>query len=296
MLRKLFLAVGISSNNASGTHHQFEQAFYQGSWRLFDLSPRLYWLNRDNATVLSRRGLEEDPYLKLRQGGDMNAWLRGRRSRATFGTPEKPHNMDFPLRSGERVSICWHNEGRWFEVTGNREPIPLAKIPPYFGNGAIIYEPAIETEASTFDNTMIRRHGEEPVTLRSRDQARAGTLIYQVECPYIFSDAMVSGSYKASKPGAITVSLSVDQGKSWTELWQNPNWTGRIAVNMREEITARYCYWLKVRLAAEQLAEVTGLKVRTTFVVCPRQNYLPMARALPEQAGSFTELYQLLYE
>jgi hypothetical protein len=177
--------------------------------------------------------------------------------------------MDFPLRSGERVSICWHNEGRWFEVTGNREPIPLAKIPPYFGNGAIIYEPAIETEASTFDNTMIRRHGEEPATLRSRDQARAGTLIYQVECPYIFSDAMVSGSYKDSKPGAITVSLSVDQGKSWTELWQNPNWTGRIAVNMREEIAARYCYWLKVRLAAEQLAEVTGLKVRTTFVVSP---------------------------
>jgi len=44
MLRKLFLAVGISSNNSSGTHHQFEQAFYQGSWRLFDLSPRLYWL------------------------------------------------------------------------------------------------------------------------------------------------------------------------------------------------------------------------------------------------------------
>lgn len=269
MLRKLFLAVGISSNNASGTHHQFEQAFYQGSWRLFDLSPRLYWLNRDNATVLSRRGLEEDPYLKLRQGGDMNAWLRGRRSRTTFGTPEKSHNMDFPLRSGERVSICWHNEGRWFEVTGSHEPIPLAKIPPYFGNGAIIYEPAAETEASTHDNMIVRRHGEEPAILRSRDQTRTGTLIYRAECSYIFSDAVVSGSYKARKPGAIILSLSVDRGKSWTELWCNPNRTGKMAVNMRKEITARYCYWLKVQLVPEQLAEVTGLKVCTTFVVSP---------------------------
>jgi hypothetical protein len=48
MLRKLLLAAGISSSNASGTHHQFEQAFYDGDWRLFDLSSRLYWLVRDN--------------------------------------------------------------------------------------------------------------------------------------------------------------------------------------------------------------------------------------------------------
>ena len=175
--------------------------------------------------------------------------------------------MDFPLRSGERVSICWHNEGRWFEVTGSHEPIPLAKIPPYFGNGAIIYEPAAETEASTRDNMMVRRHGEEPAILRSRDQTRAGTLIYQAECPYIFSDAVVTGSYEARKPGAVILLLSVDRGKSWTELWRNPNRTGKIAVNMRKEITARYYYRLKVQLVPEQLAEVTGLKVRTTFVV-----------------------------
>jgi hypothetical protein len=269
MLRKLFLAAGISSNNSSGTHHQFEQAFYQGSWRLFDLSPRVYWLDRDNATVLSRRGLEEDPYLKLRQGGNMSAWLRGRRSRATFGTAERPHNMDFPLHSGERISIGWHNEGRWFELTNNREPIPLAKIPPYFGNGSIVYEPVAETGASTFDNLLIEPHGQRPASLRLRDPGEAGVVIYQVECPYILSDAMVVGSYQARSPGAVAMSLSFNRGKSWTELWRNPNREGKIAVNMRQEIAARYGYWLKVRLAPEQLAEITGLKVHTTFVVSP---------------------------
>jgi hypothetical protein len=269
MLRKLFLAAGISSNNSSGTHHQFEQAFYQGSWRLFDLSPRVYWLNRDNATVLSRRGLEEDPYLKLRQGGNMSAWLRGRRSRATFGTAEKPHHMDFPLRSGERVSIGWHDEGRWFELTNNRKPIPLAKIPPYFGNGTIVYEPVADTEASTFNNLQIESNGQTPASLRLRDPDEAGVMIYQVACPYILSDAMVAGSYQARSPGAITISLSFNRGKSWTELWRNPNREGKIAVNMRQEIAARYNYWLKIRLAPEQRAEITGLKVRNTFVVSP---------------------------
>jgi hypothetical protein len=269
MLRKLFLAAGISSNNSSGTHHQFEQAFYRGRWRLFDLSPRLYWLDRDDATVLSRRGLEEDPYLKLRQGGDMSAWLRGRRSRATFGTAEKPHNMDFPLRSGERISIGWHNEGRWFELTDNRKPIPLAKIPPYFGNGTIVYEPVAETEASVFDNILVERYDRAPASLRSRDSQGVGVLIYQIECPYILSDAMVVGSYQARSPGAIILSLSFDRGESWTEVWRNPNRDGRIDVNISHEIPARYGYWLKVRFAPERRAEITGLKVRTTFVVSP---------------------------
>ena len=285
MLRKLFLAAGISSNNSSGTHHQFEQAFYQGKWRLFDLSPRVYWLERDNVTVLSRRGLEEDPYLKLRQGGNMSAWLRGRKSRATFGTAEKPHNMDFPLCSGERVSIGWHNEGRWFELTDNRKPIPLAKIPPYFGNGTIVYEPVARTEASTFDNLLIEPHGQTPASLRLRDFDEAGVLLYKVACPYILSDATVAGSYRAHSPGAITISLSFNRGESWTELWRNPNREGKIAVNMFQEIAARYGYWLKVRLAPEQLAEIIGLKVRTTFIVSPLS--LPGRLSLGDNRISF---------
>jgi hypothetical protein len=269
MLRKLFLSAGISSNNASGTHHQFEQAFYQGSWRLFDLSPRMYWLDRDDTTVLSRRGIEEDPYLKLRQGGDVCAWLRGRRTSASFGTPEKPHNMDFPLHSGERVSIGWYNEGRWFELRDNREPTLLARIPPYFGNGSIIFEPIAESQASTFDNITIRQHDREPGILSLQNPTKTGTLIYKVECPYILSDATVDGSYQTHAPGTIKLALSVDRGKNWIELWRNPNQKGNIAVNMRQRISARYGYWLKVCFAPEQLVEISGFRVRTTFVVSP---------------------------
>jgi len=264
MLRKLFLAAGISSTNASGTHHQFEQAFYDGDMRLFDLSSRIYWLDRDNRTVLSRRGMEDDPYLKLRQGGDPNAWLRGRKSGATFGTAERPHCMDFPLRPGERASICWHNEGRWFEVHGNRQPIHLAKIPPYFGNGAIVYEPTVG-DATALENLAIEPKG----VLRAVDPAKRATLIYKAACPYLFSDAQVRGRYTASGPSQVKLSISFDDGKKWTTVWSNGAAEGDLDAGLLKHVTGRYAYWLKIEIAAGSGAQVADATVRTTLVVSP---------------------------
>ncbi|MGD8240030.1 MAG: LamG domain-containing protein, partial [Armatimonadota bacterium] len=269
MLRKLFLAAGVSSNDASGTHHQFQQAFYDGSLRLFDLSSRLYWLERDNATRVSRRGLEEDPYLKLRQGGNPDAWLRGRRSRARYGGAQRPHSMDFALRPGERAAICWHNEGRWFELTGDRKPIPLAKIPPLFGNGAIVFEPTTGGDAVELDNMGMAGRAGRPSVLLARDPAKAAGMIYRAQSPYIISDCRVTGAYAAKEAGAVRLSLSVDQGKTWKQVWSSPDLAGEAQVNLRDDVSARYAYWLRLDLAADQGATVTGLRVRTAIVASP---------------------------
>lgn len=266
MLRKLFLAVGISSTDASGTHHQFEQAFYDGDMRLFDLSSRVYWLDRDNRTVISRRDLEEDPYLKLRQGGDANAWLRGRRGQAGLGSAERPHSMDFPVRTGEKISIGWHNEGRWFELTDDRKPIPLAKVPPIFGNGAIVFAPVAGSDAQGLDHVRLEVTGGETV-LRTADAARPGSLIYRLRCPYIVSAGQVTGSYGDAQPGAVRLALSWDDGQTWQPLWQNPDTQGAFNLDTRAQVSARYAYALKLELAAG--AAVTGLRVRSTFVVSP---------------------------
>lgn len=268
-LRKLFLAAGISSNDASGTHHQFEQAFYGGSWRLFDLSPRKYWLNRDNATVAGRRTFEDDLYLKLREGDGVTSGLPGRVSRAGFGSAERPHSMDFFLRADERAGICWHNEGRWFEITGNRQPIPLAKIPPYFGNGAIVYEPTGESEATVLENAEFARSPDGISILRAKNPAEPAALIYRAACPYIFSDGRVRGRYEAETSDAVRLSLSYDEGKSWSEVWKSDRKAGPIDVSVLEHVTGRYAYWLKAELAAESRAAIRGLAVRTTFVASP---------------------------
>ena len=268
-LRKLFLAAGISSNDASGTHHQFEQAFYGGSWRLFDLSPRKYWLNRDNATVAGRRAFEDDLYLKLRQGDGVTSGIRGRVSRARFGSAERPHSMNFPLRPGERASVCWHNEGRWFEIAGDRASIPLGKVPPYFGNGAIVYEPTGAGEATVLENAAVQRTAGGVSVLRAKNPAEAAALIYRARCPYIFSDATVRGAYAAEEAGAVRLSLSFDEGKSWTEGWRSARRSGPVSVSLIKKITGRYAYWLKVELTAGSRATVSGLKVRSTLVASP---------------------------
>ncbi|MGB2822333.1 MAG: hypothetical protein WBF17_15210, partial [Phycisphaerae bacterium] len=245
MLRKLFLSVGISSNDASGTHHQFQQAHYEGGWRLFDLSPRLHWLNRDNRTVAGRRAFEEDLYLKLRQDSGVTSALRGRPGEARYGTAVRPHRMDLHMQPGEKVSVCWHNEGRWFEVTGDRKPIPLAKVPPCFGNGAIVYEPSLGGEAGQAE------------------------LVYRCQCPYILSDAQVGGEYSSTKPGDVRLLLSLDAGGSWKEVWRSAEKRGAIAADMLRHVTGRYGYWLKLALTPGERTSVRGLKVRTTFVVSP---------------------------
>ena len=285
-LRKLFLAGGVSSNNASGTHHQFEQAFYNGRWRLFDLSPRKYWLNRDNRTVAGRPDFEDDPYLKIRQGDSIRSGLRGRRCRATFGTAERPHSMTFRLRPGEHASLCWHNEGRWFETTGNgRSAIPLAKIPPTFGNGAIVYTPVESSDAQFLDNVSVLHPRAGVSQVRAGDPDKPGALVYQAECPYIFSDAQVSGQVEGAPAGAIALSLSFDEGKTWKQVWSNPGETSTLSVDLRQEVMARYAYWLKLGLAKGCRGAVSDLRVRSTIVASPLA--LPGALALGENRVRF---------
>ncbi|MCX8038218.1 MAG: LamG domain-containing protein [Candidatus Sumerlaeia bacterium] len=271
MLRKMFLCVGISSNDAPGTHHQFEQAFYQGDMRLFDLSPRLYWLLRDNETVASRRDFESDLYLKLRQGTEVNSALPGRPSRASFGTAVRPHSMDFPLRPGERACFAWHNEGRWFEGAGNRQgqPVPLAKIPPYFGNGAIVFEPTAGSPAMRLDNMQIETPAGKPVTLRPKDPAKTASLEYEAQCPYIFSDAVVHGTVVTGKPHALRFRVSQDEGKNWKDVWSGGESAGPIHAALGDQVVGRYQYRLRLEIAAGSGVWVSGLQVRTVFVASP---------------------------
>lgn len=264
-LRKLFLAVGISSNDSPGTHHQFQQAYFDGDWRLYDLASRVYWLERDNESVMGLREVGEDPFAKLRQPGNLNSYFPGRGNGPAFGTATRPHNMDFFLRAGEQASICWQNEGRWFELKGEREPISLANVPPYFANGAIVYRPTAEGEAAELTNLALTVE-EGVTTLGAQDPQAAATLIYRAACPYILSDARVTGRYEADAPGAITLALSFDEGRSWTEVWRSPEASGALAVGLGEQVAARYAYWLKLELMPGSGARVIDPAVRTTFV------------------------------
>jgi|LSQX01.1.fsa_nt_gb hypothetical protein len=256
-LRYLFLAGGISSNNSPGTHHQFGQCFYDGSLRLYDLSPRQYWLDRDNENVISLRRLTEDPWLKIRQQGDVNAWIPGMVSSASYGSVSKSPSIDVPLRPGESVSFGWHNEGQWMALGKDREPIHPAKIPPSYGNGGLIYRPVSDGEAAEITNLAVADGGLTPV-----DPAQAGSLIYRVRLPYV----LAGGTVTMQHDGGVTLSLSGDEEQSWTEL-RSTDGEGTISIELGEAVMNRYDYSLRIETAPG--ASVSGLEVRSVFCVSP---------------------------
>ena len=127
----------------------------------------------------------------------------------------------FPLRSSERVSICWHNEGSWFEIADDRAPISLGKIPPYFGNGAVVYKPTRAGDSTLLNNAAVDRTADEVAVLRPKNPDRAAALIYRLHCPYILSDVSVRGDYADAASGAVRLSISFDEGQRWTEVWRS---------------------------------------------------------------------------
>jgi hypothetical protein len=279
--RKLFLNSGISSNDCAGTHHQFEQAFFDGSLQLFDLSPRKFWLDRDNETVVGLRDIYEDPWVKVRDGSTIMAYIPGRTSRARLGSATLPHRIDLALRPGERISVGWHNEGRWSEMGGERKRIPLAKIPPMFGNGAIVFEPTGAGDAATLDNALV----EQPGAVRADDPHADAALVYDLVCPYLLSGATLDAQYAAEQDDAVSVWLSFDEGANWREVWRSKAREGRLALDLSEDVMARYDYRLKIELAASSMAKITGLRVRTTLINSPLS--LPAELKLGENAMSF---------
>jgi len=272
-MRKAFLTAGISSANAQGTGHQIEQAFYQGDWRLVDNSSRFYCLDRDNKTIASRRRIEEDPYLMIREGGHINAYLRDRKGEATFDIPERPHNMDFPLRFGETISFCWHNEGRSVEATylgdhfrGHRfdvvHPLNIARIAPSFGNGTVVFALNGNSGAVALENI-------DRASLTRLDPRKPGSLVYHLKSPYILSDLNIAGPMINGQAGAVTLAVSYDAGKTWTEAGPGGRHRGLIKWNLMPHVTSRYEYWLKFSLGEEAGVQLQDFSIRTTFLQSP---------------------------
>ena len=64
-------------------------------------------------------------------------------------------------------------------------------------------------------------------------------------------------------------SLSFDEGRTWTEVWRNPQTSGTLDLDMLPQVTARYGYWLRIELGPGNDATLSNFNVQTTFVVSP---------------------------
>ncbi len=284
-LRKLFILKGISSNDYVGTGHQYQQAHFKGGWRLFDMSKRLYWLDRDNESIIGVRDVHEDPWLMVRDSGNHKAFIPGRPHSARFPDnpqpyfdkapslneyryplkPRVPHRIEMKLRGGEKVWMGWHNEGLWMRRNRKGRPLHPGFVPPAYGNGAVSYELVKDGGAANLTNFDFH------TTAYGGFLTPAGNgnaeLRYSMLCPYVLAGLLINGSWEGVPKGKLSISLSIDGGANFESVWCNDSESGDIDLDISDRIAGRYDYVLRLKADAGcETGRIEGLHIRSPFV------------------------------
>lgn len=286
-LRKMLLLCGLSSNDYMGTGHQFQQAYYRGNYRLYDMSKRLYWLHRDNTSVIGVRDIHDDPWLMVRQSGRFNAYIPGRPGCARFidspqpdldqaadetayrfpMRPRVPHRIDLALRPGETAWMGWQNEGRWLRRNRKGEPLHPGYVPPEYGNGAIVFEPASESRCAAESTNLAFTQDGPTRGMRPRKAGEPAALHYRMLCPYVLTGVQIRGRFQGARPGMIRLSLSVDGGRRFETIWQNPTGEEVLAIDLAQHVAGRYDYELRLEIdAGDADTRIDDLQIRSPFL------------------------------
>lgn len=243
LTRDAFLAAGLSANMTHGSAHLYEQVFYDGSWHLYDLSPRVFAPARDNSRAASLAEVEEDPYLMTRVTGSpkIKYWLPSHLRRFQFPSRQSTlPEISYQLRPGEAFRYHWYNAGRynpmkpakgertsvWAEATAaTGETVGWSThFPPYSSNGVF-----------SFSCTPRADHP-------ALAEWNSGEFVYKFFSPYTIVGAVVRAI--SDRGLAAAISLSYDDGKTWVTA-PAPHTADGMA-DLDRLTAARHYYWLKI--------------------------------------------------
>jgi len=218
-----------------------------------------------------------------------NGGIRGIEELSKHGPPEAHwhwrtlgHSMDFTLRPGESLTRYWKGRGRWRmceawnaddtlktlceEPVGPKTSAEISANNTY-GNGLWVYEPKLSPEYADFEEGVYRRDNVRldsgGVTLASEGE---GWVEWRVRTPYIIAgESKVASAvhYRSNNSeddtgaavveftaaGSLRLSVSIDQGRHWEEVWASPQVDERQRVDLTRWVAGRYEYHLRFDLS-----------------------------------------------
>jgi len=213
------------------------------------------------------------------------------------------HRMELSLRVGEKLERIWGNWGKPYEddVARRDRKVPEWERGPYaldYGNGRWNYTPDLAGKDWT------QGLAEPPVNmspgeLQPAEAGQSATAVWDFRTPYIIADASVVLRLKRkSADDQIRLHLSVDDGKTWSAIWDCPAaivGDREISVPIGEKFTVtgsaqppkefpspfgRYAYRLKLELRARR--DVQDCRVRgIRFETIVQQNYFALPQLQP---------------
>jgi len=275
-------------------------------WHMFDVSEGWYVYDRTGSHIASPDEIALDYSLIFRPSrGPIPArphywgfwnWLHTPHLRWPAYSPT------LNLRSGEKLTRLWGNLGLPYQDNFGRAGKKDFEHGPYpvtYGNGILEYTPDFSKKnyASDLHNVPINllsneEDGKTP-NLHPASPGAAGVAIFQVKSPYIISDSWINGRfYRQSPSDSIALSISVDSGKTWRQVWRADQ-TG--AIRMEKQSTCekfdiykavppglispfgRYEYLLKVEMLAGRNVSDVGIDQLTITTITQHNMFsLPM--------------------
>ncbi len=295
--------------------HAITAVYYDHQWHMFDSRLRGYFLDWDNHTIASLLDLDRDDNL-IRRGLDFsnhmnnhwdlftvmvnyfNAesdWYDG--FNAHFDNA-KLFNTDCPvwdprldLRAGEKLTLRWDNQGKWW----NREDLcpqwnklhspgendNWTAPPLLYSNGTLEFRPDLSKlkEQAQASDGILPASGKSnelhPVAVQ-----KAGFVTYRVRVPYFIPSMRLEASaFRATPEDSISADLSTDEGQNWLPLWQATG-TGTQKIEASTDQTQqvnwyspnKYSYLVRINLKAAHSANdvrLTNVRILTDLFYRP---------------------------
>ncbi len=209
----LMEAAGLRVRAPSLKGHSSGEVLLDGAWRAVDAYVRLLAPAPDLNGFATGRELHKHPELftalfhpeRAATLADYWAlWAPG----GTYEPRLDSHAMMLNLRRGESLRLHHANRGLW--CLAPREPADYV-------NGDWTYEPVLDADHLAKETECADNVHAEDGALRASNTAKPAVLEYRVQCPY----PLVAGSLSLAFSGAARarISISSDQRRTWTDLW-----------------------------------------------------------------------------
>ncbi len=237
----------LPASMTAGNFHSFEQVFYDGRWRLFDLSAQTYFPSRRQNDAASLEEIEEDPVLlsRFRFLGSYHFYRLRAREYSRWGLQPQPRRV-YTLNPGESFRVCWQNNGVYNDLqrttaqaaerlksvgrdvtaeTGVRASRKNDRIKqvdrpfPHYASGFLTFDGKVSAANPAFS------------------QVTDKSFVYRVNLPY----PVVAASCRAEGTGLV-YEISYDNGKNWRRLPVSGDGTCRLTL----EVRARHDYLIRV--------------------------------------------------
>ncbi len=243
--------VNVLGNPASmtfGNFHLFEQVFYDGSWRLYDLSAQSYFPSRRQDDAASLDEVEQDPYLlgRIKDHVGASHFYRLCARGTITGFMMLSEKLSYTLNPGESFRVHWQNKGIYNDLQQSDSKM-LSRLQK--GQGVdVTSETGVKTGKGKavlqidrpfphYSNGFLRFDGMVAADNPAFSEVTADSFIYRVKLPY----PIVAATYRADGTG-LTYELSYDGGKTWRKVPTGSDGSCHLAL----EVRARNEYLLRV--------------------------------------------------